>query len=138
MNKFYTMKMRWIFPAVLLAVVALTLVACAPAGPTATVVNVTLSEYKIVLDKTSIPAGPVTFELKNDGTLAHAFLLEPVGAKNEPFERDGKKSQTGDIAAGETGTLEWTIDAAGEYQLTCYTPGHFEQGMTTTFTVTAP
>lgn len=137
MNKFLAIKIRRIFLAALLAVVALLLVSCAPKAASP-VVNVTLSEYKIVLDTTSIPAGPVTFAIKNTGSLTHAFLLEPAGARNEPFELNGKKSQTGDIAAGETATLEWTIDSAGEYQLTCYTPGHFEQGMTTTFTVTAP
>lgn len=130
MNKFLTLM--------LLAVVALMLVACAPKGPTATVVNVTLSEYKIALDKTSIPAGPVTFEIKNTGSLAHAFVLEPVGARNEPFELNGKKAEIKEVALGQTATLEWTIDTPGEYQLTCYTPGHFEQGMTTTFTVTTP
>lgn len=136
MSKFSTLKIRWIFPIALLAVVALTLVACGPKGPP--VVNVSLSEYEIVLDKSSVPAGPVKFVIKNTGSLAHAFVLEAVGATNEPFELDGKKAETGDIQPDKTATLEWTIDSAGEYQLTCYTPGHFEQGMTTTFTVTAP
>jgi uncharacterized cupredoxin-like copper-binding protein len=135
MNKFSTLKTHWILLTMMLPVIALTLVACGPKGPP--VVNVSLSEYKIVLDKTSIPAGPVKFVIKNTGSLAHAFTLE-ADAKNEPFELNGKKSETGDIQPDQTATLEWTIDNAGEYQLICHTPGHLEQGMTTAFTVTAP
>ena len=138
MYKFHALKLHRIFLTALLAMIALTLVACGAKGPTVTVVNVSLSEYKIVLDKTSIPAGPVKFVINNTGALTHAFVLEPVGARNEPFELNGKKSEVKEIQLGQTATLEWTIDGAGEYQLTCYTPGHFEQGMMTTFTVTAP
>ncbi len=138
MNKFPTRKIRWIFPIVLLAVVALALVACGSKGPTATVVNVSMSEYKIELDKTSLPAGTIKFVVKNTGTLVHSFAIEPVGARNQPFELNGKKSETGDVQPGQTATLEWTMNKAGEYQLSCYSPGHFEQGMMTTLTVTAP
>ena len=137
MNKFSPMKTRWIFSIVLLAIVAFALVACSPKAST-TAVNVTMSEYTIALDKTSLPAGTVKFVVKNTGSLVHSFAMEPVGARNQPFELNGKKSETGDVQPGQTATLEWTLDKAGDYQLSCYTPGHFEQGMMTTFTVTVP
>jgi uncharacterized cupredoxin-like copper-binding protein len=43
-----------------------------------------------------------------------------------------------DIDPGQSTTLEWTLDKPGQYQLACHEPGHYEQGMVATFTVTAP
>ncbi len=135
MNKFFTSKTRWISLAGLLVVAALTLTACGAQGPT--VVHVRLSEFKVEMDKASIPAGPVKFVIENAGLVVHELVLEPGGAHDEPFELNGKESEAEDIEVGKTVDLEWTIDSPGEYQLSCYTVGHFEQGMTTTFTVTA-
>ncbi len=110
------------------------LAACSgqPAGPT--VIHATLSEFTIVLDKASAPAGPVTFEIQNAGAIEHEFVLEPAGAHDEPFEANGVESEVEDIEAGATASLEWTLEP-GEYQLACYVEGHFEAGMSTTFTV---
>jgi len=127
--------------AILLAV-ALTAAACSsqPAGPT--VVQVKLNEYNVVMDKTSIPAGPVRFEIENTGTEEHELVLEPAGTKDEPFELDGVESEAEGIPPGGKATLEWTITDAGDYQLSCYvtnegdTQDHAEKGMITTFTVT--
>lgn len=124
---------------VILVVAALSLAACgsqAPAGTT--VVNVKLSDFKVEIDKTSIPAGPVKFVIKNVGAVEHELVLEPAGTNDQPFEVSGKESEAEDIESGKSATLEWTIDTPGQYQLACHVPGHFEAGMVTTFTVTAP
>lgn len=123
---------------VILVAAALTLAACGGKASGPTEVHVTLTEFRIEMDKTSVPAGPVTFIIDNTGAVVHEVVLEPVGAKDEPFEVGGKKSEAEDIDAGKSAMLEWTIDQAGQYQLACYVPGHFEAGMVTTFTVTAP
>jgi uncharacterized cupredoxin-like copper-binding protein len=122
--------------AMLLSLSMVLLASCGgPAGPTE--VQAKLSEFKIELDKTSIPAGPVTFNITNEGAITHELVLEPAGARDEPFEKDGKVSEAEDIEPGDSTTLEWTIDEPGEYQLACYIEGHFEAGMHTTFTVTS-
>ena len=36
-----------------------------------------------------------------------------------------------------TRTVEWTIPEAGKYQLACHIEGHYEAGMTTSFTAEA-
>jgi len=106
-----------------------------PTGPTE--VQVKLSEFNIELDKTSIPAGPIKFIITNEGSITHELVLEPAGAEDEPFEKDGKTSEAEDIEPGASASLEWTIDEPGEYQLACYIEGHFEAGMVSTFSVTS-
>ena len=125
---------------VILSVAALSLAACGPKGPTE--VHVKLSEFHVIMDKTSIPAGPVKFIIDNAGKEKHEVVLEPAGVNDEPFEVNGKASEAEDIEAGASATLEWTIDKAGDYQLACHiTEGgedHYASGMVVTFKVTAP
>ena len=129
-------KHQFVQLAIFLSLSMALLASCGgPTGPTE--IQAKLSEFKIELDKTSIPAGPVKFIIMNEGTVTHEVVLEPAGAKDEPFEKDGKVSEAEDIEPGTSTTLEWTIDAPGEYQLACYIEGHFEAGMVTTFTVTS-
>ncbi len=121
---------------------ALSLAACGAKASGPTVVKVTLSEFKVLMDKNSLPAGPITFQIENTGKETHEVVLEPAGANDEPFEVNGKASEAEDIPAGGTATLEWTIDQAGQYQLACHinenNEDHYASGMVTTFTVTAP
>lgn len=124
---------------VILLLAALSAAACGgakPSGPTE--VHVQLSEYEVKMDKTSIPAGPVKFIFENVGTVTHEAVLEAAGVNDEPFEAGGKESEAEDIEPGKSATLEWTIDAPGQYQLACHVEGHYENGMVITFTVTAP
>lgn len=127
---------------VILPLAMLSLAACA-GGQTAggpTEVHVKMSEFKLEMDKTSIPAGPVKFVFENAGQVTHEAVLEPAGANDEPFEANGKESEVEDVMPGQTATLEWTIDQPGEYQLGCHINNngedHFALGMVTTFTVT--
>ena len=122
-----------------LSLAVLLFAACggnAPAGPA--VVNVTLNEFKIEMDRTSIPAGPVKFVFTNNCSVEHEVVLELAGDVDKPFEAGDKVSEAEDIEPGKSSTLEWTIDTPGQYQLACHVPGHYEAGMVTLFTVTAP
>jgi len=136
MKSFVNRRMQRLLPALLLVIFALSLTACGPKGPT--VVRVKLSEYTITLDKTSVPAGPIKFEIQNVGAIAHEVVLEPNGSDDAPYSLNDKASEAENIEPGKTATLEWTLDTPGTYQLGCHTPGHFEKGMFTTFEVTAP
>jgi uncharacterized cupredoxin-like copper-binding protein len=139
-----THKTPYILMFVVLLALALTAAACSSKPAEPTVVQAKLGEYSIILDKTSIPAGPVKFEFENIGTEEHEAVLELAGAEDEPFELNGEESEAEDIQPGEKRTLEWTLDQPGEYQLACYivnegdTESHAMKGMITKFTITQP
>lgn len=106
-----------------------------------TEVHVTLSEFNVSLDRTSIPQGPVKFIIDNGGSRLHELVLEPAGVADMPFEVNNKASELEDITAGTKGALfQWTIDTPGKYQVACHvTDGvdHYVKGMVATFTVNA-
>jgi uncharacterized cupredoxin-like copper-binding protein len=122
--------------------VLLSLAACshkAAVTPTPEV-HVKLTEYKVELDKTTIPAGPVKFVIENAGQDTHELVLEPAGVDDKPLEANGKESEAEDIKAGTSTSFEWTIDKPGEYQLACHIKeddtDHYGSGMVAKFTVT--
>ena len=101
-------------------------------------VDVTLTEFKLSMTATSIPAGvPVTFAATNNGDMMHEVVLEKSGAVDQPFEMNGRETEIEDIAPGATKSATWTITQPGEYQLACHLPAHFDAGMVERFTVTA-
>jgi nitrite reductase (NO-forming) len=99
---------------------AATATTAAPAGRAQTV-QVTEKEFKISLAPSALHAGPVTFQIKNTGALAHDLAI--VG---------GPKSRL--IPAGGTGTLTTTLKA-GPVELYCSVPGHKQAGMDVKTTV---
>jgi uncharacterized cupredoxin-like copper-binding protein len=128
-----------ILSAVLLGACSSPQAATEPAGPAE--VHVTLREFSVEMDKTSIPAGPVVFTIENVGALTHELVLEKAGDDDAPFEANGVESEAEDIEPGATATIEWTIDEPGEYQVACHIndlgADHYDLGMLHTFTVTA-
>lgn len=71
-------------------------------------VGVTLSEWKVVLTRDTVHAGPVTFRVKNAGTMAHGFYVSGPGVD--------KGAQ--DIPAGQEGRLTVTLKP-GTYEVYC-------------------
>ncbi len=102
-----------------------------------TEVKVTLTEFSVVAEPASAPAGtPIIFTITNAGTITHELVFEPSDGGDAPLEANGVESEAEDIEPGQTVTLEWTVTEAGQYELACYVEGHFEAGMVTAFTVT--
>jgi uncharacterized cupredoxin-like copper-binding protein len=110
-------------------------VAPLPAG--AVVVNATMTEFKVTLSQTSVPAGkPVRFALDNKGAIAHDFVIEKVGAVNAPLTSGSNQARAQEVVPGGSAVLDWTFSDAGEYQIACHVPGHYEAGMVVKITVT--
>jgi plastocyanin len=87
-------------------------------------VPVSLMEFAIDMP-TTLPAGPVTFAVTNDGTITHSFEIE-----NESIEEELETP----LEPGQTGML--TVDLApGTYEVYCPIGNHADNGMRTEVTV---
>jgi len=149
-------RTRGVAAAGLLVAAALTFAACGgdddeeeadPGGgtPVAATLGGDAGEYAITVDPTSAPAGDITFGIVNEGELEHEFEVfsGTVDPASVPIEEDRANfegldveeiDEVEDLAGGDEAQL--TVDlAAAEYLLVCNLPGHFAQGMYTTFTV---
>src|SRR3989442_1114670 len=78
----------------------------APGAPVA--VSAKLSEWKVELSASTVPAGTVTFAVTNAGSIPHAFEIEGHGIEKE----------TDQIQPGSTATLTLTLKL-GTYEVYC-------------------
>ena len=109
-------------------------------------VNVTEKEYAISLSSTTIKAGQVHFEVKNEGGMPHELVLFKTDlAANALPVKEGKvdeeaqglehiEQEAEDIAPGQTKPLDTELKA-GRYVAICNIAGHYQLGMHTVFTV---
>jgi uncharacterized cupredoxin-like copper-binding protein len=84
--------------------------------------TVTISETEYALDPSSVDVaktGTVTFEVKNDGQIAHALEVEGNGVEQE----------TDSIQPGQSATLTVDLSKAGKYEMYCPIDGHKDKGM---------
>ena len=128
------------------------------------VVNVTVSDTKglngpmtIVADQTTVPAGKVTFVVKNSGTIDHEMVVlklkagekwdalpiadagdppAPVKSGADKVSEDNNVAETGDpnLKPGESRSFNATL-AAGNYALVCNIARHYGLGMRAPLTV---
>ncbi|HJU57677.1 MAG TPA: plastocyanin/azurin family copper-binding protein [Actinomycetota bacterium] len=130
----------------MLAIVALGLLVVACSGEGEADVTVTLQDDGIDLTSDTLSAGDLTFEGVNEGTMTHEFEVfavpEGVDANNLPVEGETAPAdemlevidEIEDIAPGTSATLNLNLDA-GNYAVICNLPGHYANGMHTTFVV---
>jgi uncharacterized cupredoxin-like copper-binding protein len=124
----------------------LSLAACSSAAsptPSGTTITGTLTEYKIALSAVTAPAGAITFNVKNAGTMIHEFVilktdtlaakLPLTGAtvKEADFTKPGEVPETD---PGKSGTVTLNLQA-GHYAIICNLAGHVANGMVVDFTV---
>jgi iron uptake system component EfeO len=112
---------------------AFVLAACGAAGPTVAptpvpsgVVAVDAKEYAFTPSTLNVPAGAVTFSVRNAGTEEHEF---------EVFRGDQVVDEIEGLVPGLTKDLTLTL-AAGDYTYMCKLNGHDQLGMKGTLTVT--
>lgn len=117
--------------------------------------NVTLDEWKITLDKTSLPEGPIEFTIKNDGEKQHEFIIlrTDIAPGELPTNDDGSADVNApdvdelhtveEIDDGDETGRTYTLDA-GKYVFIDNTVeeengakvSHYDQGMRVGFTIT--
>jgi uncharacterized cupredoxin-like copper-binding protein len=109
------------------------------------VVNATLDEFTIQLDRSTISSGKVTFKVKNGGKMVHELIVLKTDLPADKIPPDPKDSskvdetasvgEVPDIGAGES--KSGAIDVQpGKYVLICNKPGHYSAGQYIAFTVT--
>ena len=117
--------------SVVVLALSAALVSALPAAsrPAKTVVNVAAgkpSGFHFTLSKSSVPAGSVTFDVKNVSTFPHTFKLcsSPKGGTGNSCTGKG----TSMISPGGTAALTVTLKK-GSYEYLCTIPGHAAGGM---------
>ena len=123
--------MRKVPSLLLLPILLLTLTAASAAEPqgdkAAGTVDVHLSEYAIKMPDT-LPAGPTTFVVHNDGNKTHSFRIEGPGLSETILAKP--------VPPQETENLQVTLQT-GEYKVYCPVGSHEVKGMKMTLKVTA-
>lgn len=118
----------------------------APAnGNAETVSEVSLTEFAINLAADAVPAGSVTFDVRNDGTIVHDFIVirtdlaaDTLPMDEEAFVVDESQLEvvgsTAELDVGQSEDLALDLEA-GSYVLICNIATHYDSGMFTAFTV---
>lgn len=107
----------------------------------ATKVKVKLVEFKVIPSTKRVPAGKVTFVVRNAGKIPHEFVVlrttKPAGklpVKGAKAVETGKVGEIGTFKSGVTKTLTLTLKR-GHYALICNLPGHYKAGQFVDFAV---
>lgn len=112
------------------------------------IVGVTLDEFQLQSDTTSVPAGTVTFRIKNTGKEKHEFVilrtdLAVSGISVDPNTNKVTEEGTGVQHVDELDGIDpdhhfdLAVDLKpGRYLLVCNYPGHVHQGMVAFLTAT--
>ena len=109
-------------------------------------IEVTEMDFSIEPASTSADAGPITFDIQNEGPQTHEFVVfkTDLDPADLPTNDDGTVDEEGkgvkhideieDIAPCTAQSLSVDLDA-GNYVFICNLPGHYASGMHTSFTV---
>lgn len=113
------------------AVIATPPAQTATAGAT---VSVVLDEWKLVPSRTAVPAGRVTFAVRNEGSLAHELVVlrsdrraGKLPVKGGKAVEAGRRGRISKIPAGASRRLTLTL-RPGKYVLLCNLLGHYQAG----------
>lgn len=139
------MKHRTIAAAALLALVA---AACGgedqdaqPGAEEGTVVEIEMVDVAFEPDTIEVKKGEeTTFRFVNSGEAVHEAYIGDAAAQEEHAAAMEEHGEHGDdevleVEPGDTGELTRTFDEDGEVIIGCHQPGHYEEGMKVTVTV---
>jgi uncharacterized cupredoxin-like copper-binding protein len=101
----------------------------ASGGAVVQTIQISEKEYSLNPSTITLPkSGTYAFEVKNDGTITHAFTVEQSGG-------EGDEVESGDIDPGSSKTVKFTFSAGKRYEMYCPVDGHKAEGMAGTISV---
>jgi len=131
---------------IVLVVAGFVLTGCVK--PKATEVKITLNEFGIESSMTDFQTGiPYRFVVTNRGAVEHELMLMPPVTSDSmdmPMNMDEMDKtalamlSASDLPSGATASFDYTFTEsapAGNLELACHTPGHYEMGMKLPITV---
>ena len=121
----------------------------APPAFAASIVPLTLSEFKVTVPASVFTAGEKTLQITNNGVMQHEILVFhpdasidpsnlPLGSEgniNEDAPGVNKISDGDNIDPGKSQTRQLDLSQPGTYVFVCNLPGHYKMGMWTKITV---
>ncbi|MCA1666191.1 MAG: cupredoxin domain-containing protein [Thermomicrobia bacterium] len=106
-----------------------------PAPAAADAINFIEKEFSIAMDKSTIKAGSITFNVKNNGATPHTLGVTKESDSSKGAGITGPViKESGTIDSGKTATLAVDLQP-GTYNIVCTIPGHAQLGMIMTLTV---
>ena len=131
----------WRTVAAALTAIAVVASACAGAAPSDTsevpTLYVDMSDFKLVTDHPSVPAGRVVIGIRNHAAMLHELKVIktdlapdqlPVDGATAKVTEDGKVGGLENISGGASRKLVIEL-APGKYVLICNVAGHYQLGM---------
>jgi len=104
-----------------------------------TSIEATASEFEFEPDSWTVPVGEeFTIDFTNDGSIEHEWAVIVLGEdldSEADFAEDKVLFEVEAIPAGESTSQQFTVDAAGTYQVICAIESHFDGGMEGSLTV---
>lgn len=125
---------------ILLVTLLLVTGACAapPSDTTeAPTLNAELSDFKIILDRASVPAGHIVLGIRNHAAMTHEVKVIrtdvapdklPIDGGTAKVQEDGKAGELLNIGGGASRKLVLDL-APGSYVVLCNIAGHYQLGM---------
>lgn len=136
---------KWKIGFIVAIPLTLLLSAC---GGASTSIKAEMQDFEFSPTSWTVVAGEeITVELTNNGSVEHEWvILQPGVTIDSEADLPATEEELvadfiyweDEVAKGETKTLTFTAPPAGEYQVICAIPDHFNAGMNATLTVEAP
>ena len=90
--------------------------------------EITLGEWAVTPEAPALRPGPVTFVVRNQGTMAHGFEIELEGDSSGSGSGDLFKAEGGLLRPGEAAKLKVVL-GPGVHKIECKVDGHDDLGM---------
>ena len=135
--------------SLLASLAAVLILSACSSGATAkgSVIPIVEKDFSLTAAQTSVAAGEITFDVRNQGPSTHEFVIIKTDAKADALPFDTSSSEVNeddsslqhvdeveDVKSGKDKKLTVNLQP-GHYVFICNLPGHYHQGMHFDFTV---